>query len=60
LTKRKKQILILIINNPNITRTEISEILEIKPSAIQKHLDLLKLKEIIIREGPDKSGYWKK
>jgi ATP-dependent DNA helicase RecG len=59
LTKRRKQILILIINNPNITRTQLSEKLKINPSAIQKHIDLLKEKKIIIREGPDKGGSWR-
>jgi len=58
LTKREQQILVLIIDNPKISRAKISERLGINPSAVQKHLQKLKDKKIIKRVGPDKGGRW--
>jgi len=49
----------LIVEKPNITRKELSEVLQINPSAIQKHIDKLKSEGIISREGSDKKGVWK-
>ncbi|MCR5049450.1 MAG: winged helix-turn-helix transcriptional regulator [Paludibacteraceae bacterium] len=43
--------------NPYITRDELSKVLGIYPSAIQKHID--KLKEVRIRRiGGDFGGHW--
>lgn len=53
------KLLELIKENPAITRKEISDTLEINPSAIQKHIDRLKKEGILIREGSDKKGFWK-
>lgn len=58
LTDRQKEVLELIKNNPKISITQIAETLEISRSAIQEHIDLLKEKQIIEREGGTK-GYWK-
>lgn len=47
----------LIKTNPYITRDELSKVLGISPSAIQKHID--KLKEVRIRRiGGDLGGHW--
>ena len=47
----------LIKENPNITRAQISQILGISSSAIQKHIDTLK-KSRIRRVGGDFGGHW--
>jgi predicted HTH transcriptional regulator len=48
----------LIRNNPKITRKELSDSLQINPSAVQKHVEKLKTERIIIRVGSDKTGSW--
>lgn len=53
------RLLELIIEKPNITRKELSEALQINPSAVQKHIEKLKKEGIIAREGSDKKGSWK-
>ncbi len=59
LSERQIDILKLITNNPKISRKEISKSIGINQSAIQKHLDTLKKKNIIKRIGPAKGGHWK-
>ena len=49
----------LIKENPSISRKELSEKLDINPSAIQKHIQKLKSEGLIERMGGDKGGYWK-
>jgi len=49
----------LIVETPDITRKELSEALQINPSAIQKHIEKLKREGVISREGSDKKGFWK-
>ncbi len=58
LTERQREVLELIKENPKISITRISEILEINRSATQEHIDLLKDKKIIERAGGTR-GYWK-
>jgi len=58
LTKRQIEILILIKENPKISRRDLSEKLSINPSAVQKHLKKLKEKRVLRRIGPDRGGYW--
>ena len=58
LTERQEEILDLIEQNNKISRKQLSEILSINPSAIQKHISKLKQKGLIKRIGPDKGGYW--
>lgn len=53
------RLLELITEKPNITRKELSEVLQINPSAVQKHIERLKSEGIISREGSDKKGFWK-
>ena len=54
---RAQEVLKLIKDNPFITREELSDILHISPSAIQKHIGKLK-NGIIRRVGGDKVGHW--
>lgn len=46
-------------NKPEISRRELSVIIGISPSAIQKHIEYLKKAEIIIRLGSDRKGLWR-
>lgn len=57
--KKWSEVLELISENPKITRAELSEKLEINPSAVQKHILKLKTNGRIVRIGGDKGGYWK-
>jgi ATP-dependent DNA helicase RecG len=58
LTFREQQIILLILHHPKITRTKMAQLLKINPSAVQKHLEKLKNKNIIKRIGSDKGGFW--
>jgi len=53
------RLLELIVEKTDITRKELSEKLQINPSAVQKHIDKLKNEGVISREGSDKKGCWK-
>ena len=57
--KKWSDVLELIKNNPKITRAELSDKLEINPSAVQRHIQKLKSNDSIERVGGDKGGYWK-
>ena len=46
-------------NNPEISRKELSKLLGMSPSAIQRHIEFLKESGIIIRLGSDRKGLWK-
>ena len=58
LTSRQDEVLKLIADNPDISRKELSDKLGINPSAIQKHMEVLKVKKIIKRIGSAKGGHW--
>jgi DNA-binding MarR family transcriptional regulator len=47
ISESQKQVLNLIVNNPSISRGEISHILGINESAISKHIDKLKQMEYL-------------
>lgn len=59
LTKRQKEVITLIDDNPKITRKELAEKFQINESAVQKHIVNLKEKNVIKRIGGDRGGYWK-
>jgi predicted HTH transcriptional regulator len=59
LTDIQKKIINSMLENPKISRKKLSEILNINPSAIQKHIDKLKQVNIIERQGADNGGFWK-
>lgn len=46
-------------NNPEISRKDLSKLLGISPSAIQRHIEFLKDSGIIIRLGSDRKGLWR-
>ena len=48
----------LIKANPNISRKQLCEELNINPSAIQKHIEKLKGQNAIKRQGGAKGGHW--
>jgi ATP-dependent DNA helicase RecG len=58
LPTKQKEVLQLIILNNKVTRKELTAKLKINASAIQKHLEALKDKKYIEREGGTR-GYWK-
>ncbi len=58
LTEKQTALLDLLERNPNISRGEIAEKMGINEPAVQKRLDVLRKKNILRREGPDKGGHW--
>ena len=54
-----KMIFELIMENPQISRSDISHITGLHESSVKRRLNLLVDKGIIKRIGPDKGGYWK-
>ena len=48
-----------IANNPNVTRTDLIETLDISARTIDRAIKSLKEKEAIERVGSDKTGHWK-
>jgi predicted HTH transcriptional regulator len=56
--KRWSEVLDLINENPSISRKELSERLNINPSAVQKHIQKLKSEGFIKRIGGDRGGHW--
>ncbi len=56
--KSSQKILELIEQNPNITTTEMAEIIGISRRAIAKQIDNLKNNNKLRRIGPDKGGHW--
>ena len=59
LSEMQKKIIDIMIENPKVSRKEISNKLNINVSAVQKHIETLKKSAIICREGADFGGYWK-
>jgi predicted HTH transcriptional regulator len=58
MTSRQKDIYDLIKGDPSISRNAMAVALSINVSALRKHLDALRAKGIIAREGPAKGGHW--
>lgn len=56
-TTRQKEVLELILSNPKITRPELASTLGVNTSAIQKHINNLKDKNVIERKGGTR-GLW--
>ena len=59
LTEKQNTVLDFIHENPGITINELSEKMQINRSAVQKHIDKLKQKNIIERVGSSKDGFWR-
>jgi predicted HTH transcriptional regulator len=58
LVENQKRIVRLIANNPNVSKKEMSDVIGISTTAIDKNLTTLKKKKIIKRVGSDKGGSW--
>ena len=54
-----KRILNLIKSNPNITQREMADEIGVAMPTIRKNIQILKNKDILIREGATKKGIWK-
>ena len=48
----------MVINNPNITQSEIAEKLNITKVTVNRNINKLKEKNIIKRIGANKNGHW--
>lgn len=59
LTKIEKQILDVILKNPEITQVNMANTLKTTPKTVQRGIAKLKENEIIERVGSNKKGYWK-
>ena len=59
LTASQLAVFKVINQNNKVSRNDIANILNISPSAVQKHILKLKQKNIIARVGGDFGGYWK-
>lgn len=59
LVESQKRILILIKENPYISKKELSKTIGISTTAIDKNITRLKKEGLLRRIGPDKGGYWK-
>ena len=57
LTERQKEVFQIIVDNPKISRKQLSEKLGINESAIQKHINALKQKGVIERVS-ETTGQW--
>jgi len=58
LVENQLKILLLIEENPRISKREMSNVLKISTTAIDKNIVKLKKENIIKRIGPNKGGYW--
>ena len=59
MTSNRKKILSEVRNNPNITSAQLSVILGISITAVQKNIERLRSAGYIERIGSNKSWYWK-
>ena len=59
LTKIEKQILDIILDNPQITQINIENKIKTTPKTVQRGIETLKESKIIERIGSNKKGYWK-
>ena len=57
--KRFDLIIKLIKKNKEISMLEISKLLNVNQKTIKRDIQILKVKGVIERIGPDKGGYWK-
>jgi predicted HTH transcriptional regulator len=58
LVESQKKIVILVAENPKISKKDMSEKIGISTTAIDKNIEALKKKNIIKRVGSDRSGSW--
>ena len=58
LTKRQKDMLKLIADNPSITKEELAQKLSVGTTTIAKDITKLKKAKIIARDGSKQKGAW--
>ena len=58
LNKSQKKILDAIRDNPNLTLEDLSSIIGVAISTIEKNIRILKANGVIDRMGSKKKGYW--
>ena len=58
MTSGEQKVLELLKKNPNVTIKILSQDLNISVRTIQRILASLKEKDVIVRKGSDKTGYW--
>ncbi len=58
LTKLETKIFLEIVNNPKISRKDLSNKLNIKLDTIKEYLNKLKTKGFLARKGTTSKGYW--
>ena len=58
ITSKQFTVLNIIRSNPSISRNDLADKLGINVSAVRKHIDALRKKELLKRVGPDKGGHW--
>ena len=59
LNARRKRIITEMRDNPNITTSELHQILAISETAVENNLTFLKENGYVKRVGSKKTGYWK-
>ena len=59
LNARRQRIITEMRDNPNITTSELHQILGISETAVEKNLTFLKENGYVERVGSKKTGYWK-
>jgi ATP-dependent DNA helicase RecG len=59
LSENQKEIVKLILINPEITKKEMAQNIDVSTTTIDKNISTLKNKKIIKRIGSNKTGHWK-
>lgn len=59
ITELEERILGVLKQNPTFSRNEIAETLKIGTETVKEYIQKLKNKKLIIREGNNRTGYWK-
>ena len=58
LAENQKKLLTLVKSRSKISKKELSEMIGISTTAIDKNIIILKKKGLLQRIGPDKGGHW--
>lgn len=58
-TSTAEEMIRLLKQDPQITTAEMAETLNLSKSGVEYQLRKLKEKQILVRVGPAKGGYWK-
>jgi len=58
LNDTQNKIVVEIIKNSKITQKQLAKLIGINERNIRNNIEVLKHKEVILRKGSDKGGYW--